>query len=109
MDTIKDLCAESEKLEHDCMRLQKYFNEFNGLKSLIDEQLSRAVSESKKKEIESRLETLFPGGLNVINSEVERDTKKIIALFKQLETQLQRLEVPLSADSDKKYKGVKPT
>ncbi|WP_342322916.1 hypothetical protein AAEY27_22275 [Kosakonia sp. BYX6] len=75
MDEQKNGLIEYQKLTQQSKQLQKYFDEFNQLKFIVNEQFADR----------------FPDGLSALDHEASADLKKITELFKKLETQLQQL------------------
>ncbi|EJI75903.1 type III secretion system chaperone SseA [Salmonella enterica subsp. enterica serovar Newport str. WA_14900] len=63
----------------------------------------RAESPKKSRETESILHNLFPQGVAGVNQEAEKDLKKIVSLFKQLEVRLKQLnaQAPVEIPSGK--------
>lgn len=58
----------------------------------MSQQLSeRAENPKKSRETDTILHNLFPQGVAGVNQEAEKDLKKIVSLFKQLEVRLQQL------------------
>lgn len=57
----------------------------------------------KEQETKSILHNLFPQGVAGVNQEAEKDLKKIVSLFKQLEVRLKQLnaQAPVEIPSGK--------
>ncbi len=104
---IKKKAAVSEyrDLEQSYMQLNHCLKKFHQIRAKVSQQLSeRAESPPKKsRETESILHNLFPQGVAGVNQEAEKDLKKIVSLFKQLEVRLQQLnaQAPVEIPSGK--------
>ncbi len=91
---IKKKAAFSEyrDLEQSYMQLNHYLKKFHQIRAKVSQQLSeRAESPKKSRETDTILHNLFPQGVAGVNQEAEKDLKKIVSLFKQLEVRLQQL------------------
>ncbi|EAA3124751.1 SPI-2 type III secretion system chaperone SseA, partial [Salmonella enterica subsp. enterica] len=74
------------------------------IRAKVSQQLAeRAESPKKSRETESILHNLFPQGVAGVNQEAEKDLKKIVSLFKQLEVRLKQLnaQAPVEIPSGK--------
>ncbi|EBL6763200.1 SPI-2 type III secretion system chaperone SseA, partial [Salmonella enterica] len=74
------------------------------IRAKVSQQLAeRAESPKKSSETESILHNLFPQGVAGVNQEAEKDLKKIVSLFKQLEVRLKQLnaQAPVEIPSGK--------
>lgn len=98
----KAVFSEYRDLEQSYMQLTHYLKKFHQIRSKVSQQLSeRAQCSKKNRETDIILNNLFPQGIAGVNQEAERDLKKIVNLFKQLEVRLQQLntqstiEIPL--------------
>ncbi|EDG8446877.1 SPI-2 type III secretion system chaperone SseA, partial [Salmonella enterica subsp. enterica serovar Kentucky] len=77
---------------------------FHQIRAKVSQQLAeRAESPKKSRETESILHNLFPQGVAGVNQEAEKDLKKIVSLFKQLEVRLKQLnaQAPVEIPSGK--------
>ncbi|EOH0855771.1 type III secretion system chaperone SseA [Salmonella enterica subsp. enterica serovar 50:k:e,n,x,z15] len=84
--------SECRDLEQSFMQLNHYLKKFNQIRAKVSQQLSeRAQYPKKNSETDPILDKLFPQGVTGVNQEAERDLKKIVTLFKQLEARLQQL------------------
>ncbi|ECJ5871782.1 type III secretion system chaperone SseA [Salmonella enterica subsp. salamae] len=91
---IKKKAAVSEyrDLEKSYMQLNHYLKKFQQIRAKVSQQLSeRAENPKKSRETDTILHNLFPQGVAGVNQEAEKDLKKIVSLFKQLEVRLQQL------------------
>ncbi|ASG88163.1 type III secretion system chaperone SseA [Salmonella enterica subsp. salamae] len=91
---IKKKAAFSEyrDLEQSYIQLNHYLKKFNQIRAKVSQQLSERAQYSKKNsETDPIFDNLFPQGVTGVNQEAERDLKKIVNLFKQLEARLQQL------------------
>lgn len=107
---IKKKAAFSEyrDLEQSYMQLNLQLNhclkKFHQIRAKVSQQLAeRAESPKKSRETESILHNLFPQGVAGVNQEAEKDLKKIVSLFKQLEVRLKQLnaQAPVEIPSGK--------
>lgn len=98
---IKKKAAFSEyrDLEQSYMQLNHSLKKFHQIRAKVSQQLA----ERKSRETESILHNLFPQGVAGVNQEAEKDLKKIVSLFKQLEVRLKQLnaQAPVEIPSGK--------
>lgn len=88
----KATISEYRDLEQSYMQLNHYLKKFNQIRAKVSQQLSeRAENPKKSRETDMILHNLFPQGVAGVNQEAEKDLKKIVSLFKQLEVRLQQL------------------
>ncbi|EKT8931001.1 type III secretion system chaperone SseA [Salmonella enterica] len=100
----KTVFSEYRDLEQSCMQLNCYLKKFHQIRAKVSQQLSeRAESPKKSRETDAIFDNLFPQGVAGVNREAERDLKKIVSLFKQLEARLQQLNAqpPMEIPSGK--------
>ncbi|EAW1146525.1 type III secretion system chaperone SseA [Salmonella enterica] len=100
----KTAFSEYRDLEQSYMQLNRYLKKFHQIRAKVSQQLSdRAESPKKSRETDAILNNLFPQGVAGVNQEAERDLKKIVNLFKQLEVRLQQLNAqpPMEIPSGK--------
>lgn len=86
------------------MQLNHCLKKFHQIRAKVSQQLAeRAESPKKSRETESILHNLFPQGVAGVNQEAEKDLKKIVSLFKQLEVRLKQLnaQAPVEIPSGK--------
>ncbi|APZ57182.1 SPI-2 type III secretion system chaperone SseA [Salmonella enterica subsp. enterica serovar Bergen] len=103
---IKKKAAFSEyrDLEQSYKQLNHCLKKFHQIRAKVSQQLAeRAGSPKKSRETESILHNLFPQGVAGVNQEAEKDLKKIVSLFKQLEVRLKQLnaQAPVEIPSGK--------
>ncbi|EMF5542986.1 SPI-2 type III secretion system chaperone SseA, partial [Salmonella enterica] len=85
-------------------QLNHCLKKFHQIRAKVSQQLAeRAESPKKSRETESILHNLFPQGVAGVNQEAEKDLKKIVSLFKQLEVRLKQLnaQAPVEIPSGK--------
>ncbi|EEM2501402.1 TPA: type III secretion system chaperone SseA [Salmonella enterica subsp. indica] len=98
---IKKKAAFSEyrDLEQSYMQLNHYLKKIHQIRAKVSQQLSeRSESLKKSRETDTILHNLFPQGVAGVNQEAEKDLKKIVSLFKQLEARLQQLNAQSPVD-----------
>lgn len=86
------------------MQLNHCLKKYHQIRAKVSQQLAeRAESPKKSRETESILHNLFPQGVAGVNQEAEKDLKKIVSLFKQLEVRLKQLnaQAPVEIPSGK--------
>lgn len=89
----KDVFSGYRDLEQSYMQLNHYLQKFQKIRVKVAQQLSeRTQSPGKNRKPDPLLENLFPQGVAGVHQEAERDLKKIVNLFKQLEARLQQLK-----------------
>lgn len=103
---IKKKAAFSEyrDLEQSYMQLNHCLKKFHQIRAKVSQQLAESAESPKKsRETESILHNLFPQGVAGVNQEAEKDLKKIVSLFKQLEVRLKQLnaQAPVEIPSGK--------
>lgn len=95
---------EYRDLEQSYMQLNHYLKKFHQIRAKVSQQLSeRAQCSKKNRETDTILDNLFPQGVAGVNQEAEKDLKKIVSLFKQLEVRLKQLnaQAPVEIPSGK--------
>lgn len=99
----KKLSDEYRDLEQSYMQLNHYLKKFHQIRAKVSQQISeraeRAQCSKKNREPDTILDTLFPQGVAGVNREAERDLKKIVNMFKQLEARLQQLNTQSTVDN----------
>ncbi|ELM4370889.1 type III secretion system chaperone SseA [Salmonella enterica] len=94
------LSDEYRDLEQSYMQLNHYLKKFHQIRAKVSQQLSeRAQCSKKNRETDTILDNLFPQGVAGVNQEAERDLRKIVNLFKQLEARLQQLNTQSTVDN----------
>ncbi|EHF7178409.1 SPI-2 type III secretion system chaperone SseA, partial [Salmonella enterica] len=84
--------------------LNHCLKKFHQIRAKVSQQLAESAESPKKsRETESILHNLFPQGVAGVNQEAEKDLKKIVSLFKQLEVRLKQLnaQAPVEIPSGK--------
>ncbi|EAU5288685.1 type III secretion system chaperone SseA [Salmonella enterica] len=96
----KTAFSEYRDLEQSYMQLNRYLKKFHQIRAKVSQQLSERA---ESRETDAILNNLFPQGVAGVNQEAERDLKKIVNLFKQLEARLQQLNAqpPMEIPSGK--------
>ncbi|EKY1891489.1 type III secretion system chaperone SseA [Salmonella enterica subsp. arizonae serovar 35:z4,z32:-] len=94
------LSDEYRDLEQSYMQLNHYLKKFHQIRAKVSQQISeRAQCSKKNREPDTILDNLFPQGVAGVNREAERDLKKIVNMFKQLEARLQQLNTQSTVDN----------